>query len=291
MRKAFTLIELLVVIAIIAILAAILFPVFSQAREKARQTQCLNNARNIGLAFAQYVQDYDERFPLAGHRSPWAKPLASLLSGQPYIRNFQIFRCPSDASINWAGSAEEWLMDMKNRRLTSYGYSCYLAPNFFPIIPPDPNTNFVSLSGRRGFDHLAAIPNPAHVIVISERRENTYFSSDPTLFAIINAIGDHIHPHFWGEPRECNENIPCAHLGISGVNWNSELREPHELAVTRHFNGFNNVYVDGHAKHGSWTRFWWRLTRDGRLVSAPALGLPPSEIKIWAGNWDPWADR
>jgi hypothetical protein len=213
------------------------------------------------------------------------------LSGQPYIRNFQIFRCPSDPSINWAGSAEEWLADMKNRRLTSYGYSCYFAPNFFPIIPPDPNTNFVSLSGRRGFDHLAAIPNPAYVVIISERRENTYFSSDPSLFATINAIGDHIHPHFWGDPRECNENLPCAHPGISGVNWNSELKEPHELAVTRHFNGFNNIYVDGHAKHGSWTRLWWRLTHDGRFVPSPALGLSPSEIKIWAGNWDPWADR
>ncbi len=62
-RKAFTLIELLAVIAVIAILAAILFPVFSQAREKARQSSCLSNMRNIGLALTQYVQDYDETFP------------------------------------------------------------------------------------------------------------------------------------------------------------------------------------------------------------------------------------
>src|SRR5437868_10438570 len=62
-KRGFTLIELLVVIAIIAILAAILFPVFAQAREKARQTTCLSNEKQMGLALMQYVQDYDEHFP------------------------------------------------------------------------------------------------------------------------------------------------------------------------------------------------------------------------------------
>ena len=63
-KRGFTLIELLVVIAIIAILAAILFPVFAKAREKARQTTCLSNVKQITLGILQYAQDYDERFPM-----------------------------------------------------------------------------------------------------------------------------------------------------------------------------------------------------------------------------------
>ncbi len=74
-RKGFTLIELLVVIAIIAILAAILFPVFAQAREKARQTQCLSNEKQIGTSLMMYAQDYDEVLP--GYRFAYINPYAA----------------------------------------------------------------------------------------------------------------------------------------------------------------------------------------------------------------------
>ncbi|MFS8808670.1 DUF1559 domain-containing protein, partial [Synechococcus sp. R6-10] len=90
-RHGFTLIELLVVIAIIAILAAILFPVFAQAREKARQTTCLSNGKQIGLATMMYVNDYDEMFPFQqwrdwgdaqapGRRRAWTMDIA------PYVK-------------------------------------------------------------------------------------------------------------------------------------------------------------------------------------------------------------
>jgi prepilin-type N-terminal cleavage/methylation domain-containing protein len=98
-RNAFTLIELLVVIAIIAILAAILFPVFAQAREKARQTACLSNMKQIGLGLTMYAQDYDEVLPPANDdvtnfAAPTSKPnfLGSLI---PYIKSKPIFVCPS----------------------------------------------------------------------------------------------------------------------------------------------------------------------------------------------------
>jgi prepilin-type N-terminal cleavage/methylation domain-containing protein/prepilin-type processing-associated H-X9-DG protein len=107
MRRGFTLIELLVVIAIIAILAAILFPVFAKAREKARQSSCLSNLKQMGLAFLQYVQDYDERMPRANNAPcTYLLPNGTVSTStnmlwhyqiSPYIKNWQIYNCPSNS--------------------------------------------------------------------------------------------------------------------------------------------------------------------------------------------------
>jgi len=119
-KRGFTLIELLVVIAIIAILAAILFPVFARAREKARQSSCLNNQKQIALAFHMYVQDYDEGIPRYyfevthpanpeyGQPNGWIRALDVL---GPYIKNAQVRYCPSD--------------DYRGRYLMNYGYNYY----------------------------------------------------------------------------------------------------------------------------------------------------------------------
>ncbi len=109
-RNGFTLIELLVVIAIIAILAAILFPVFARARENARRTSCLSNVKQLGLGYMQYTQDYDEMYPLiaatteqvihpngVSHTNSWGMRI------YPYVKSVQIFNCPSNTATPWQG--------------------------------------------------------------------------------------------------------------------------------------------------------------------------------------------
>ena len=104
-QNAFTLIELLVVIAIIAILAAILFPVFAQAREKARAIACMSNMKQVGTAGQMYVQDYDERIFFRSTTNPASTRINTATSGNPlkwwnmlmpYIKNNQVYKCPSD---------------------------------------------------------------------------------------------------------------------------------------------------------------------------------------------------
>lgn len=122
--RAFTLIELLVIVAIIAILAAILFPVFGRARENARRTVCQSNMKQLGLAYMQYTQDYDERSPaiyLAG--SPTLRTPGMVLD--PYIKSALTWRCPSDNSQN------QNAVDA-NYTYVSYGYNSFMMNKSLP---------------------------------------------------------------------------------------------------------------------------------------------------------------
>ena len=97
-RKAFTLIELLVVIAIIAILAAVLFPVFGRARENARRSSCQSNLKQIGIAVMQYRQDYDATMPMIRYYDTTDQSGWWMNSLQPYMKSYQILKCPSDTT-------------------------------------------------------------------------------------------------------------------------------------------------------------------------------------------------
>ncbi len=151
MVSAFTLIELLVVIAIIAILAAILFPVFAQAREKARQTSCLSDTKQMGLAMYQYIQDYDETYPNGtynyGNIGGWAGQV------YPYVKSIGVYRCPSD-----------YVNVLAADKASSYGMnSNFGTGGNRSATPPIPNTSI----------SMADTNAPASTVLLYEVEGNT----------------------------------------------------------------------------------------------------------------------
>jgi prepilin-type N-terminal cleavage/methylation domain-containing protein len=129
MYKGFTLIELLVVIAIIAILAAILFPVFAKVREKARQISCTSNMKQLGLAMDQYMEDYDETFPGAwkntkqGPRQEWEEAI------YPYVKSKAVYDCPDRTSHVTNDSTTNCTTNPDTcTTTTDYGYNDLIIP-------------------------------------------------------------------------------------------------------------------------------------------------------------------
>ena len=233
-KSAFTLIELLVVIAIIAILAAILFPVFAQAREKARQTSCLSNTKQLGTSILMYVQDYDETYPRACPDDWWFYTWENTV--QPYVKNTQVYKCPSDSNqaqntadgggatdMSWAGPkisyAANGLIKYINGSNTMIG-----------VIGMDQSwvTNKIAT--------LSYVGRPAETIMLGEKHDpdNLPWWGPRSQF-----YSDGVWNWYWG----CG-SIPEGSRSATAAYPNG----PDGCAANKHMGLNNFCFADGHSK-------------------------------------------
>jgi prepilin-type N-terminal cleavage/methylation domain-containing protein/prepilin-type processing-associated H-X9-DG protein len=255
-KSAFTLIELLVVIAIIAILAAILFPVFAQAREKARAASCLSNMKQMATAIIAYQTDYDECFPaaasfcsrVANPLNPNDAPGGSAGIGRwatwlymiyPYVKNWDIYTCPSDADSIPAS-------DFVNRYYyISYGYNYGYLSNFTSTFPcPGGQTH-----GWPGIS-MAAVLRPASIIAFvdnSGRHAGTRGAGGYWLMgSCVNAPDASPSEKTFYAPSDTGWGNGChSYHGLEdGNKWDQTGG-----VIPRHQDGSNAAFTDGHVKY------------------------------------------
>ncbi len=234
MRKTrgFTLIELLVVIAIIALLAAILFPVFARARENARRTTCTSNLKQIGLAVMQYTQDYDETYPLRDYRVPTgvAGPDGQILFDtwvfwtqtlHPYTKSHHVYYCPSS---KMPADAEAGLLPGTTQLSTmlngNYGISSHI-------------TRLSATSALK----LAAVKLPASKVMFLEFGNQSFQYAEVAKTAYTNT---------YYLPGGGAEGRSCAVLAAHSAAFVRALAPDCENG--RHFQGNVVGYADGHVK-------------------------------------------
>jgi prepilin-type N-terminal cleavage/methylation domain-containing protein len=181
-HKGFTLIELLVVIAIIAILAAILFPVFAKAREKARQTSCQSNLRQIGLGFVQYTNDYDEKYPVDVN---WGATI------YPYVKSTGVYHCADDT--NTASASQVPLSYAFNQNISGYNQAV-LSSSSVTVLATEfasTNVNVANANDTVTYSYTTGVAN-------SNGTNTTWTANSANIGTDENSIGGTATENSWG---------------------------------------------------------------------------------------------
>jgi prepilin-type N-terminal cleavage/methylation domain-containing protein/prepilin-type processing-associated H-X9-DG protein len=268
-KTGFTLIELLVVIAIIAILAAILFPVFARARENARKTSCLSNMKQIGLGIEQYKQDNDSTYPMAYFYVNGADSSGGYVqwsgSVQPYVKSEQLFVCPSDTSGGIAPTnCTKPACTASGQTFQTAGINDVQVPRLSyianEVLMPRKKTAAIALNCV----NESAVENPSSVISISEMASNAA-NLNGTSSLGGSAVKSHRPTSALAEGGATteydSENGTGTIYAITASTAtdamdNPASGKPHIMygSYKRHLDGGNYLFADGHAK-------WFKLER------------------------------